>query len=112
MKNEINRASRFGSQSATFPIHLIAYRARLWATHISLSALACVAQSTRAAVTEAWVHRYNGPANGYDYAYAVAVDVSGNVIVTGSSENGTNYDVEGYTAKYAAGDSALLWEKR
>src|SRR5690349_12026155 len=68
--------------------------------------------ATRAAVTEAWVQRYNGPANGNDYATAVAVDSSGNVIVTGFSENRTNSEVEGYTAKYAAADGALLWERR
>jgi uncharacterized delta-60 repeat protein len=57
-----------------------------------------------------WQERYNGPANSYDVAQAVAVNGSGNVVVTGYSNNGTNYDA--YTAKYAAGDGALLWEKR
>ena len=32
-----------------------------------------------------WTNRYNGPGNGDDYAYAVAVDGSDNVIVTGYS---------------------------
>jgi hypothetical protein len=32
-----------------------------------------------------WTNRYNGPGNGDDYAYAVAVDGSNNVIVTGFS---------------------------
>ena len=40
----------------------------------------------------------------------MAVDGSGNVVVTGYSDNGTNDDY--YTAKYAAADGALLWEKR
>src|SRR5262249_35837162 len=57
-----------------------------------------------------WERRYNGPANGYDQANAVALDGRGNVVVTGYSDNGTNYDY--YTAKYAAVDGALLWEKR
>src|SRR5438034_962365 len=58
----------------------------------------------------ALLKRYNGPANGFDRAAAVAVDGSGSVVVTGASWNGTNADY--YTAKYAAADGALLWEKR
>ena len=58
-----------------------------------------------------WERRYNGPANGEDYANAVAVDGNGNVVVTGSSWNTTN-ELDYYTVKYAAADGALLWEKR
>jgi uncharacterized membrane protein/subtilisin-like proprotein convertase family protein len=61
-------------------------------------------------VIEAWVQRYNGPVNRDDQAAAVAVDSSGNVIVTGSSIGVTA--VNCYTAKYAAVDGARLWEKR
>ncbi len=57
-----------------------------------------------------WERRYNGPKNDYDYATAVAVDADGNVIVTGSSY--ANSETDFYTAKYAAADGALLWEKR
>ena len=57
-----------------------------------------------------WDQRYNGPANGNDAASAVAVDASGDVLVTGISHNGTNDDY--YTAKYGGSDGALLWEKR
>ena len=65
-----------------------------------------------------WEKRYNGPANGNDEAAAAVLDSSGNVVVTGSSNNGTassGTDPNGndyYTAKYAAGNGALLWEKR
>ena len=61
-----------------------------------------------------WEKRYNGPAKNNDFAKAIAVDGSGNVVVTGSSGYedywGEYYDY--YTAKYAAADGALLWDKR
>jgi uncharacterized delta-60 repeat protein len=58
-----------------------------------------------------WEKRYNGPGNGDDWAYSVAVDAAGNVVVTGESP-GTGGSADYYTAKYAAADGALLWEKR
>ena len=39
------------------------------------------------------------------------MDGSGNVVVTGASSYG-NGAIDFYTAKYAAADGALLWEKR
>jgi len=56
----------------------------------------------------AWVRSYNGPANGGDGAYAIAVDDSANVYVTGGSDgSGTSYDYA--TIKYYAnGDTAWL----
>jgi CTP:phosphocholine cytidylyltransferase-like protein len=85
--------------------HLLARRASLWTTLGLFAALAFGPPPARAAVTEAWVHRYNGPADSYDSASAVTVDGSGNVVVTGISQ------VDYYTAKYAATDGALLWEQ-
>src|SRR5437899_989205 len=58
-----------------------------------------------------WEKRYNGPANGDDQAQAVAMDGSGNVVVTGDSV-GSGTEADYYTAKYAAADGALLWENR
>jgi len=61
-------------------------------------------------VDTAWVRRYNGPGNWSDYAYALAVDRSGNIYVTGGSYgSGTSYDYA--TIKYYPnGDTA--WVKR
>ncbi len=64
-----------------------------------------------AAGAEIWVRRYNGPTNSFDSAQAVVVDSAGNVIVTGSSRGGRDWD-DWYTAKYAASSGALLWEQR
>ncbi len=57
-----------------------------------------------------WTNRYNGPGNGYDFAYAVAVDGSNNVIVTGYSDGGEyNYDYA--TIKYSSA-GVPLWTNR
>ena len=47
----------------------------------------------------AWVRRYNGPGTGWDFAYALAIDDSANVYVTGGSGgSGTSKDYA--TIKY------------
>ena len=49
--------------------------------------------------TQQWASRYNGPANGDDIAYAIAVDSSLNVYVTGSSL-GSSVGLDYATVKY------------
>ena len=55
-----------------------------------------------------WVRRYNGPGDSYNYAEAIAVDNSGNVFVTGTSDASvTAFDY--CTIKYTAdGDTAWI----
>jgi beta-propeller repeat-containing protein len=50
-------------------------------------------------VTQAWVARYNGPANLDDGGHAIAGDSSGNVYVTGGS-HGLGTDLDYATIKY------------
>jgi hypothetical protein len=59
-----------------------------------------------------WTNRYNGPGNGEDDGYAVAVDGRNNVIVTGPSDvngYGTNFDYA--TIKYSS-PGVSLWTNR
>ena len=58
----------------------------------------------------AWIESYSGGPSGPDSARAIAVDDSGNVVVTGSSEGpGTGMDIA--TVKYAP-DGTQLWAAR
>jgi hypothetical protein len=60
--------------------------------------------------TALWTNRYNGPGNSNDYAFAMAVDGSGNVFVTGKSY-GTNGYYDYATLKYSSAGTAL-WTNR
>ncbi|MCJ7782805.1 MAG: SBBP repeat-containing protein [Desulfobacterales bacterium] len=61
-------------------------------------------------VDTAWVRRYNGPANRYDEARAIAVDGHGNAYVTGRSyASGAGSDIA--TLKYDRNGNEL-WVKR
>jgi len=70
--------------------------------------LACT--MTAGAVTEAWVARYNGPADGDDFGAGVAVDESGNVYVTGMSYGGSAHE-DFLTIKYDP-DGEEVWVAR
>ena len=60
---------------------------------------------------ELWVRRYNGPGNDPDAGYAIAVDGSGNVYVTGGSAQTHGYPFNNYdfaTIKYVQGPQPLI----
>ena len=57
-----------------------------------------------------WTNRYNGPGNGDDYAFAVAVDGSDNVYVTGNS-TGSGSGCDYATIKYSSA-GVPLWTNR
>jgi uncharacterized delta-60 repeat protein len=59
---------------------------------------------------ELWVARYNGAANDFDVAMALAVDCSGNVYVTGKSA-GTNTSLDYLTIKYNS-SGVEVWTAR
>ncbi len=59
----------------------------------------CATLKYDAAGNQMWVARYDGPVNGHDKAYAMALDTLGNLYITGrSSGEGTSYDYT--TIKY------------
>jgi len=58
----------------------------------------------------AWVRRYNGPGNSTDYAYAIAVDGSNNVYVTGMSWDSVTIEDYATIKYYPDGDTA--WVRR
>ena len=62
-------------------------------------------------VTEEWVKRYNGSANGSDIAYAIAVDDAGNTYVTGSSFTSGESERDYATIKYDSNGNEL-WVRR
>src|SRR3989339_732803 len=59
--------------------------------------------------SEVWTRTYNGVANGVDMGSGIAVDISGNVYVTGSEEiAGHSYNI--WTRKYDSNGSEV-WTK-
>ncbi|MFH1724484.1 MAG: SBBP repeat-containing protein [Elusimicrobiota bacterium] len=59
---------------------------------------------------EQWVSMYNGPADGRDEAFAIALDAAGNIYVTGRSD-GAGTGADAATVKYDSGGNTL-WAAR
>src|SRR6266487_4372264 len=80
-------------------------------TVLSLSmASAAVMFNSPTHADQIWEQRYDGFGSD-NHPYAVALDSSGNTVVTGSSMN-QNGNFDFYTAKYDGSDGHLLWEVR
>src|SRR5579859_8195635 len=76
---------------------------------ISLALVAAAPNVDAQGGVSLWTNRYNGPANGDDYARAIVVDSNGNVFVTGSSSVGSSDDYA--TIAYSSA-GVPLWTNR
>src|SRR5262245_44207260 len=77
-----------------------------------LTALAFGPPPARAAVSGAWVQRYNNPSDAStDRAFKVVSDAAGDIIVTGTTDDGiSGFDM--LTIKYSGADGSVLWQNR
>src|SRR2546423_5984702 len=89
------------THSSAVPAHmprelllLVARHKLLWAGVGVLAVLAFGRLPAQAAVTEAWVHRYNGVvSNANDQAVKVVRDAAGDIIVTGTTFGSRQPDI-------------------
>ncbi len=76
------------------------------------AAAAVISPATAGPGAPLWVQRYNGPANGFDGAFSIAVSPhGGKVFVTGDSM-GTTSGSDFATIAYDAATGAQLWDSR
>jgi hypothetical protein len=113
MKNQIHLSSRSELRSGS--LRSIIGRRGAWTSLLLAGSYAVptgVAHPARAAVTEAWVHRYsNVVSNSTDRAFKVVHDATGDIIVTGSTDDGITWK-DMLTIKYSGPDGSLIWQQR
>src|ERR1043165_7055586 len=66
---------------------------------------------TSAAVTEAWVRRYNNPGDSFDQAFHVVRDPAGDFLVAGGTADGFGPQ-DLLLIKYSGANGAVLWQRR
>jgi uncharacterized delta-60 repeat protein len=74
-----------------------------------LTVLSFFSQSVNAQVIESWESQYNDSVDGFDFSTSIALDHSGNSVVTGFSESMGVFDM--VTVKYSP-TGAMLWSKK
>jgi hypothetical protein len=79
-------------------------------TTLALAILGGTTAQAQSGGAPVWTNLYDGPGNYYDVAYAMAVDGSGNVFVTGFSPGSDGY-TDYATIKYS-GAGVALWTNR
>ena len=100
-------APAFPMALTTLVCHLLARNACLWATLGLLATAAFGPSPAQAAVTEAWVQRYNNvSSNSADRAFKVVRDAADDIIVTGTTEG------DMLIIKYSGTDGTVHWQKR
>ena len=109
MKNQIHLSSRSKARRGN-PRSIIYPRRGTWLGLLLAGfyvVLTGFLHPTRAAVTEAWVQRYNNlVSNSTDRASKVVRDAAGDIILTGTSGSAM------LTLKYSGADGSVLWQKR
>lgn len=110
--NSISAGLAVHARTTATTRHLIFRRACLWTGFLAFATIAFGPQPAQAAVTEAWVQRYDRVvSNVTDQAVKVVRDAAGDIIVTGTTAGGF-LGADTLTIKYSGADGSGLWQQR